>query len=86
MKLLWSSRSPFVRKVMVAAHEVGVADRISIERVVVAANKPNANVMAINRTVSQTATHVPFVSACTIRASWEHPCDRDHQLMMERSD
>ena len=25
MKLLWSSRSPFVRKVMVAAHEVGVA-------------------------------------------------------------
>jgi glutathione S-transferase len=48
MKLLWSSRSPFVRKVMVAAHEVGVADRISAERVVVAANKPNANVMAMN--------------------------------------
>jgi sulfonate transport system substrate-binding protein len=41
---------------------------------------------ATSRTVSQTATHVPFVSACTIRASWEHPCDRDHQLMMERSD
>jgi glutathione S-transferase len=48
MKLLWSSRSPFVRKVMVAAHEVGVADRISTERVVVAADKPNANVMAMN--------------------------------------
>jgi glutathione S-transferase len=48
MKLLWSSRSPFVRKVMVAAHEVGVADRISAERVVVAADKPNANVMAMN--------------------------------------
>ena len=28
MKLLWSSRSPFVRKVMVAAHEAGLADRI----------------------------------------------------------
>ena len=48
MKLLWSSRSPFVRKVMVAAHEVGLADRIVTERVVVAANKPNANVMALN--------------------------------------
>jgi glutathione S-transferase len=48
MKVLWSSRSPFVRKVMVAAHEVGVADRISTERVVVAADKPNAGVMALN--------------------------------------
>ncbi len=48
MKLLWSSRSPFVRKVMVAAHEVGIADRIRTERVVVAANKPNADVMAVN--------------------------------------
>lgn len=48
MKLLWSSRSPFVRKVMVAAHEVGVSDRIRTERVVVAANKPNADVMALN--------------------------------------
>ena len=48
MKLLWSSRSPFVRKVMVAAHEAGVADRIETERVVVAANKPNADVMTLN--------------------------------------
>ena len=28
MKLYWSSRSPFARKVMVAAREVGIADRI----------------------------------------------------------
>jgi glutathione S-transferase len=48
MKLMWSSRSPFVRKVMVAAHEMGVAGRIATERVVVAADKPNANVMAGN--------------------------------------
>jgi glutathione S-transferase len=48
MKLLWSSRSPFARKVMVAAHEVGVAGRIHTERVVVSANKPNPDVMAIN--------------------------------------
>ncbi|MEJ0069730.1 MAG: hypothetical protein WDO24_14485 [Pseudomonadota bacterium] len=25
MKLFWSSRSPFVRKVMIAAHETGLA-------------------------------------------------------------
>lgn len=35
MKLYWSSRSPFVRKVMVFAHEVGVADRLEPIRTVV---------------------------------------------------
>ena len=48
MKLLWSSRSPFVRKVMVAAHELGLAERIGTERVVVSAAAPNADVMAVN--------------------------------------
>ena len=48
MKLFWSSRSPFVRFVMVVAHEKGLADRISHERVVVAAASPNADVMAHN--------------------------------------
>jgi glutathione S-transferase len=45
---MWSSRSPFVRKVMVAAHETGVAHRIATERVVVAADKPDPQVMALN--------------------------------------
>jgi glutathione S-transferase len=48
MKLYWSSRSPFVRKVMVAAHETGLAGSIRTERVVVGANNPNAEVMAVN--------------------------------------
>jgi glutathione S-transferase len=48
VKLLWSSRSPFVRKVMVAAHEMGLGDRIATERVVVSAAAPNAEVMASN--------------------------------------
>jgi glutathione S-transferase len=48
MKLYWSSRSPFVRKVMVVAHEKGLADRIEKERTVVAATKPNPDVMARN--------------------------------------
>jgi glutathione S-transferase len=30
MRLLWSSRSPFVRKVLIAAHELGIADRIEL--------------------------------------------------------
>ncbi|HEX6609324.1 MAG TPA: glutathione S-transferase, partial [Hyphomicrobiaceae bacterium] len=36
MKLFWSSRSPFVRKVMVFAHETGLADRIERTQVIVA--------------------------------------------------
>lgn len=48
MKLYWSSRSPFVRKVMVFAHEVGLADRIDCVRTVVAPTQPNADVMAAN--------------------------------------
>lgn len=48
MKLLWSSRSPFVRKVMVAACEVGVAGRLVTERVIVGADNPNPGVMALN--------------------------------------
>ena len=30
MKLWWSSRSPYVRKVMIAVHELGLADRITL--------------------------------------------------------
>ena len=41
MKLLWSSRSPFVRKVMLVAHEKGLADRIEQVRTIVAPTKPN---------------------------------------------
>lgn len=48
MKLYWSSRSPFVRKVMIAAHELGLADRIETIPVVVALAQPNADVMAVN--------------------------------------
>jgi glutathione S-transferase len=48
MTLLWSSRSPFVRKVMVAAHETNLAHCLHLKRVVVSANKPNPDVMAVN--------------------------------------
>lgn len=48
MKLLWSSRSPFVRKVMVFAHETGLAQRIECTQTIVAPTKPNLEVMALN--------------------------------------
>ena len=48
MKLFWSSRSPFVRKVMLVAHETGLVDRIERVRTLVAPTKPNPDVMAAN--------------------------------------
>jgi len=48
MKLHWSSRSPYVRKVMVAAHELGLADRIERVRNVAAMGAPNPAIMADN--------------------------------------
>jgi glutathione S-transferase len=48
MKLHWSPRSPFVRKVMVVAHELGVADRIACVRTVAATTKPHAELMRDN--------------------------------------
>ncbi len=48
MKLHWSSRSPYVRKVMICAYELGLAD--SIERIhsVVSLSSPNLEVMRDN--------------------------------------
>ena len=48
MKLHWSPRSPFVRKVMVAAHELGLADRIQTVRTVVAMQKPARELLPDN--------------------------------------
>ena len=48
MKLHWSPRSPFVRKVMVAAHELGLADRIQTVRTVVAMSSVNRELLPEN--------------------------------------
>ncbi|HYE69938.1 MAG TPA: glutathione S-transferase [Aquabacterium sp.] len=48
MQLHWSPKSPFVRKVMVCAHEVGVADRLELVRSVAAMLKPNPRLMQDN--------------------------------------
>ena len=48
MKLHWSPRSPYVRKVMIAAHEMGLADRLELVRTVVAAAKPDEAYFAVN--------------------------------------
>lgn len=48
MKLHWSPRSPFVRKVMIVAHELGLVTRISCVRTVAAMTKPHAELMQDN--------------------------------------
>jgi glutathione S-transferase len=48
LKLLWSSRSPFVRKIVVVAHELGIAETIALERVNVTSGKTNDVVMQVN--------------------------------------
>lgn len=49
MKLHWSPRSPFVRKVMIVLHETGLIDRVECVRSVVAyAAKPNEDVLIDN--------------------------------------
>lgn len=48
MMLHWSPRSPFVRKVMIFAHETGLGDRFSRKRTVVAMTKPNADLLPDN--------------------------------------
>jgi len=48
MKLHWSPRSPFVRKVMIVAHERGIADRLHCVRTVAEMTTPHAELMKDN--------------------------------------
>jgi glutathione S-transferase len=48
MKLHWSPRSPFVRVVMVAAHELGLVDHIATVRTVVAMLRPARELLPEN--------------------------------------
>ncbi len=48
MKLHWSPKSPYVRKVMVCAHELGCVQDIALIRSVAAMLKPNPAIMQDN--------------------------------------
>jgi glutathione S-transferase len=48
MKLHWSPRSPYVRKVMIVAHELGLADRLQTVRTVVGGTMPHIELMRDN--------------------------------------
>jgi glutathione S-transferase len=48
MLLHWSPRSPLVRKVMIAAHETGLADQIDCVRTVVGGTAPHLGLMQQN--------------------------------------
>ena len=48
MKLHWSPKSPYVRKVMICANELGLLDQIELVRSVAAMSKPNQSIMVDN--------------------------------------
>ncbi|MCJ0761613.1 glutathione S-transferase family protein [Variovorax terrae] len=48
MKLHWSPKSPYVRKVMVCAHELALTERIELIRSVAAMLRPNERLMQDN--------------------------------------
>jgi glutathione S-transferase len=48
MKLHWSPKSPYVRKVMICAHELELTDRLELVRSVAAMLKPNERLMIDN--------------------------------------
>ncbi len=48
MKLHWSPRSPFVRKVMMFAHETGLAGRIETVKTLVSSTTANRELMRVN--------------------------------------
>jgi len=48
MTLHWSPRSPYVRKVMIAIHEMGLQDRIRTVRTVTGGTTPHLELMKIN--------------------------------------
>jgi glutathione S-transferase len=48
MKLHWSPRSPFVRKLMICSHEIGVAERMTCVRSPVEMTTPNPDVLRDN--------------------------------------
>jgi glutathione S-transferase len=48
MTLHWSPRSPYVRKVMIAVHEMGLTDRIRTVRTTVGGTTPHTELMKIN--------------------------------------
>lgn len=48
MTLHWSPRSPYVRKVMIAAHECGLQDQIRTVRTVTGGTTPHFELMRIN--------------------------------------
>ncbi len=48
MKLHWSPKSPYVRKVMICAHELGLVGQLELVRSVAAMLKPNVALMRDN--------------------------------------
>ena len=48
LRLHWSPKSPYVRKVMIIAHELGLVERLELVRSVAAMLRPNERLMQDN--------------------------------------
>lgn len=48
MQLHWSPKSPYVRKVMICAHELNLLSKLQLVRSVAAMLQPNADLMQVN--------------------------------------
>lgn len=48
MRLFWSPRSPFVRKVLIVVHEVGLNDAVERVPMVILSTQPNDGLLALN--------------------------------------
>ncbi|WP_423456706.1 glutathione S-transferase family protein [Ottowia sp. VDI28] len=48
LTLHWSPKSPYVRKVMICAHELGLLPQLELVRSVAAMLKPNPDIMTVN--------------------------------------
>jgi glutathione S-transferase len=59
MILHWSPRSPYVRKVMIVIHEMGLQDRVRTVRTVVGGTAPQEALMRINPVVRIPTLELP---------------------------
>jgi glutathione S-transferase len=48
MKLLYQTHSPYARKVLVAAHEVGLADKLEVVHQETSPTRRNEDVISLN--------------------------------------
>lgn len=89
MKLLWSPKSPFVRKVMIVIHELGLADRIALVRsVAVPRGEPNPVILKKNplgKIPTLLVPGLPPIFDSTVICDWLSNLSADGERLIPRS-